>query len=310
MGFDEKKGEDKKEATAVSETNKVADSDAETDNEGGGGRPMSESSFYTTEEEEDEDTANKIQLGPQVTLKEQFEKDKDDESLRRWKEQLLGSVDINAVGEFAEHDIHFIRGFEYSCAYFNFSVSVRNKYNRSRTDAVAQLMINKERIWFRHVKYLTQGCPDLEWQCGSIRKSLEAEVKILSLSILSPGRSEIVLPIPRDGNPPSPWFTLKEGSRYSLKFAFQVSNNIVSGLKYTNTVWKTGMKVDGSKEMIGTFSPQLEPYTHEMPEETTPSGMFARGSYSARTKFLDDDNKCHLEINYTFEIKKEWAATE
>ncbi|XP_031130181.1 rho GDP-dissociation inhibitor 1-like [Ipomoea triloba] len=239
MGFDEKKGEDKKEATAVSETNKVADSDAETDNEGGGGRPMSESSFYTTEEEEDEDTANKIQLGPQVTLKEQFEKDKDDESLRRWKEQLLGSVDINAVGE-----------------------------------------------------------------------SLEAEVKILSLSILSPGRSEIVLPIPRDGNPPSPWFTLKEGSRYSLKFAFQVSNNIVSGLKYTNTVWKTGMKVDGSKEMIGTFSPQLEPYTHEMPEETTPSGMFARGSYSARTKFLDDDNKCHLEINYTFEIKKEWAATE
>nr|GMD11345.1 rho GDP-dissociation inhibitor 1-like [Ipomoea batatas] len=175
MGFDEKKGEDKKEATAVSETNKVADSDAETDNEG---------------------------------------------------------------------------------------------------------------------------------------ESLEAEVKILSLSILSPGRSEIVLPIPRDGNPPSPWFTLKEGSRYSLKFAFQVSNNIVSGLKYTNTVWKTGMKVDGSKEMIGTFSPQLEPYTHEMPEETTPSGMFARGSYSARTKFLDDDNKCHLEINYTFEIKKEWAATE
>ncbi|XP_019169162.1 PREDICTED: rho GDP-dissociation inhibitor 1 [Ipomoea nil] len=231
MGFDEKKGEDKKEATAV------ADSDAETDNEGGGGRPMSESSFCTTEEEE-EDTANKIQLGPQVTLKEQFEKDKDDESLRRWKEQLLGSVDINAVGE-----------------------------------------------------------------------SLEAEVKILSLSMLSPGRPDIVLPIPRDGNPPSPWFILKEGSRYSLKFAFQVSNNIVSGLKYTNTVWKTGMKVDGSKEMIGTFSPQLEPYTHEMPEETTPSGMFARGSYSAKTKFLDDDNKCHLEINYTFEIKKEWPAT-
>ena len=36
--------------------------------------------------------------------------------------------------------------------------------------------------------------------------------------------------------------------------------------------------------MIGTFSPQSEPYIHEMPEETTPSGIFARGSYSARTK--------------------------
>ena len=38
--------------------------------------------------------------------------------------------------------------------------------------------------------------------------------------------------------------------------------------------------------MIGTFSPQAEPYTHEMPEDTTPSGLFARGTYSARTKVL------------------------
>ena len=38
--------------------------------------------------------------------------------------------------------------------------------------------------------------------------------------------------------------------------------------------------------MIGTFSPQAEPYTHEMPEETTPSGMFARGQYSARSKVM------------------------
>lgn len=42
--------------------------------------------------------------------------------------------------------------------------------------------------------------------------------------------------------------------------------------------------VESSKEMLGTFSPQAEPYTHEMPEEMTPSGLFARGSYSARTK--------------------------
>ncbi|KAL3519378.1 hypothetical protein ACH5RR_017527 [Cinchona calisaya] len=198
-------------------------------------RQMSESSMYTTEDEEDEDSDANIQLGPQFTLKELQEKDKDDESLRRWKEQLLGSVDINSVGE-----------------------------------------------------------------------TLDPEVRILSLAIKSPGRSDIFLPIPEDGNPKGPWFALKEGSRYSLKFTFQVNNNIVSGLKYTNTVWKTGIKVDSTKQMIGTFSPQAEPYTHEMPEETTPSGMFARGSYSARTKFLDDDNKCYLEINYTFDIKKEW----
>ncbi|KAA8526569.1 hypothetical protein F0562_008228 [Nyssa sinensis] len=198
---------------------------------------MSETSLYATEEEEEDEEGNKIMLGPQYTLKEQLEKDKDDESLRRWKEQLLGSVDMNNVGE-----------------------------------------------------------------------TLEPEVKFVSLSILSPDRPDIVLPIPEGGNPEGLWFTLKEGSRYSLRFSFQVSNNIVSGLKYTNAVWKTGVKVDSAKEMLGTFSPQQEPYTHEMPEETVPSGFFARGPYTAKSKFLDDDNKCYLEINYTFDIRKNWAT--
>ncbi|KAK4795169.1 hypothetical protein SAY86_013163 [Trapa natans] len=204
-------------------------------------RTASESSIHATEDEEQDDGVGgkKINLGPQCTLKEQIEKDKDDESLRRWKEQLLGSVDLTSVGE-----------------------------------------------------------------------TLDPEVKFLSLEILSPGRSDIVLTIPEDGKPKGQWFTLKEGSRYNLKFSFQVNNNIVSGLKYTNTVWKTGMKVDSSDEMVGTFSPQLEPYTHVMPEETTPSGLFARGSYSARSKFVDDDNKCYLEINYTFSIQKEWPAEQ
>ncbi|GAB4830766.1 Rab GDP dissociation inhibitor alpha [Ancistrocladus abbreviatus] len=198
-------------------------------------REMSEGSLVTTEDEEDEETEGKIDLGPQCTLKEQLEKDKDDESLRKWKEQLLGSVDLNSIGE-----------------------------------------------------------------------TLEPEVKMLSLRLRSPGREDIVLQIPEDGKVKGTWFTLKETSTYSLEFTFQVSNNIVSGLKYTNTVWKTGVKVDSTKEMLGTFSPQAETYTHEMPEETTPSGIFARGSYTARTRFVDDDNKCYLEINYTFDIRKDW----
>lgn len=201
-------------------------------------RQMSETSIYATEDDDEEDAEGKIQLGPQFTLKEQLEKDKDDESLRRWKEQLLGSVDINSVGE-----------------------------------------------------------------------TLDPEVKIMSLAIKSPDRSDIVLPIPESGKPKGLWFTLKEGTRYSLQFNFKVSNNIVSGLRYTNTVWKTGVKVDSTKEMIGTFSPQPEPYTHEMPEDTAPSGIFARGSYSARSKFVDDDNKCYLEINYTFDIRRDWQST-
>ncbi|KAK1430925.1 hypothetical protein QVD17_14053 [Tagetes erecta] len=192
----------------------------------------SESSCYATEDEED----TQIHLGPKISIKEHLEKDKDDESLRRWKEQLLGGVDVNQVEEVQEPD-----------------------------------------------------------------------VKILSLTIISAGRPDIVLEIPASGNPKGPWFTLKEGSKYNLKFSIKVSNDIVCGLKYTNQVWKTGLKVDNSKEMLGTFSPQAEPYTQVMPEETTPSGFLARGNYSAKTKFVDDDNKCYLELNYTFDIQKDWA---
>ncbi|KAJ6869968.1 hypothetical protein NC652_035773 [Populus alba x Populus x berolinensis] len=243
MGFDEKNKEEVSETAAATKTPpNEEEHNVDEPKSAGISRKMSESSLYGTdqEEEDDEETnERKIELGPQYTLKEQLEKDKDDESLRRWKEQLLGAVDIEAAGE-----------------------------------------------------------------------TLEPEVKILSLEIKSSGRPDIVLSVPENGKPKGSWFTLKEGSRYSLQFTFEVKNNIVSGLKYTNTVWKTGIKVDSSKEMIGTFSPQTEPYTHEMPEETTPSGMFARGSYAARSKFVDDDNKCYLEINYTFDIRKDWLPTK
>ncbi|KAL9335946.1 hypothetical protein Peur_070434 [Populus x canadensis] len=243
MGFDEKNKEEVSETAATTKTPpNEEENNVDEPKSGGISRKMSESSLYGTdqEEEDDEETNERnIELGPQYTLKEQLEKDKDDESLRRWKEQLLGAVDIEAAGE-----------------------------------------------------------------------TLEPEVKILSLEIKSSGRPDIVLSVPENGKPKGSWFTLKEGSRYSLQFTFEVKNNIVSGLKYTNTVWKTGIKVDSSKEMIGTFSPQTEPYTHEMPEETTPSGMFARGSYAARSKFVDDDNKCYLEINYTFDIRKDWLPTK
>ncbi|OMO76943.1 RHO protein GDP dissociation inhibitor [Corchorus capsularis] len=238
MGFDKDGGDD----TEASESKTVAATPPNEENveehqpSGGMSRRASQSSLCQTEDEED-DEERVIELGPQCTLKEQFEKDKDDESLRKWKEQLLGSVDFESVGD-----------------------------------------------------------------------TLEPDVKILSLAIKSPGRDDIVLTIPENGKPKGSWFTLKEGSKYSLQFTFQVTNNIVSGLKYTNTVWKTGVKVDSAKEMLGTFSPQAEPYTHELPEETTPSGMFARGTYTARSKFADDDNKSYLEINYTFDIRKDWQS--
>ncbi|KAJ0668444.1 putative Rho protein GDP-dissociation inhibitor [Helianthus annuus] len=199
---------------------------------------MSTSSLCVTEDDDEEEVQGEIQIGPRRTLKEQYEADKDDESLMRWKAQLLGAVDINSVAE-----------------------------------------------------------------------TLDPEVKILSLAIVSPGREDLLLPIPDSGKVKGTWFTLKEGSRYAIKFTFQVRNNIVSGLKYTNTVWKTGLKVDKTKEMIGTFSPQQELYTHEIPEDTTPSGILARGSYSAKTKVPQIKFQFFLELFCTTRWFTKYTST-
>ncbi|KAK8937801.1 Rho GDP-dissociation inhibitor 1 [Platanthera guangdongensis] len=208
-------------------------------------RKFSSASLYSTDggeddgdDEDEDDVKSSVLPGPQLALKEQLEMDKDDESLRKWKEQLLAGVDFSAVGE-----------------------------------------------------------------------NPDPEVKILSLTISSPGRPDLVLPIPFVPDSKGYAFALKDGSRYRLKFSFTVSNNIVLGLRYRNTVWKTGVRVENTKVMLGTFSPQKEPYTYELEEETTPSGIFARGSYSAKTKFVDDDGKCYLDISYYFEIRREWPSS-
>nr|GMD18839.1 rho GDP-dissociation inhibitor 1-like [Ipomoea batatas] len=75
---------------------KAAEEMESMDNESDGGsgrmiRPPSEASLCPTEDEEDF-----TPMGPKCSIKEHLIKDKDDESLKRWKEQLLGSADMNA----------------------------------------------------------------------------------------------------------------------------------------------------------------------------------------------------------------------
>jgi hypothetical protein len=42
-------------------------------------------------------------------------------------------------------------------------------------------------------------------------------------------------------------------------------------------------------------------------EETqAPSGMLARGHYSATSSFVDDDKKTHLLFEWRFDIVKDW----
>jgi Rho GDP-dissociation inhibitor len=200
--------------------------------------PLSEfvcEDFEDEDEDGDKEEEGSFVLGPLLSLKEQIEKDKEDESLRRWKEKLLGCIESNLNGQ------------------------------------------------------------------------MEPEVKFYSIGIIPDGLPEINTPLPLlvdEKQNGGVLFTLKEGSRYRLKLTFSVLHNIVSGLAYTNTVWKGALKVNQSKGMLGTFAPQRDPYVHILEEETTPSGVLARGTYSAELKFVDDDRRCHMEIKYSFEIKK------
>lgn len=175
--------------------------------------------------------------GPLFPLKDQLERDKEDDSLQRWKVKLLGCVD---------HELN--------------------------------------------------------------EDNVEPHVTVLSLGIMSKGRPEITLPLPLEKNSNDVCFTLKEGSNYCLKITFVVRHNIVSGLAYANTVWKGRIQVDHTQVMLGTFSPRREPYIHIMEEETAPTGVLARGIYTAKTKFSDDDGRCHLEVHYPFEIQKDWRS--
>jgi hypothetical protein len=77
MGYDEKtnEGEEHSEASKTQTTAKTATDEENAGAPGGLVRRMSESSIYATEEDED-DAERKLELGPQYTLKEQFEKDK------------------------------------------------------------------------------------------------------------------------------------------------------------------------------------------------------------------------------------------
>ncbi|KMT14993.1 hypothetical protein BVRB_3g064970 [Beta vulgaris subsp. vulgaris] len=142
-------------------------------------------------------------------------------------------------------------------------------------------------------------------------KNSTPEVQILSLSVLSPGRTDVVLTIPfLPTTSKATLFTLKEGSKYRIKFLFTVTKKAVKNLTYTYMVWKSGIRVHQTKKLIGTFSPRQEQYTFELEEGTTPSGFFARGPFLVRSKFVDDDGNCYLDTTYYFDIRKDWGARE
>jgi len=102
---------------------------------------------------------------------------------------------------------------------------------------------------------------------------------------------------------------VKEGAEFKIRISFRVQHNVVLGLKIINTVSKLGKTLTKDEEMLGTYPPKNEFQQLEIPRlewTEAPSGMMLRGDYKAKIKFIDDDNRTHLEFEYVLKIAKEW----
>jgi len=104
-------------------------------------------------------------------------------------------------------------------------------------------------------------------------------------------------------------FKIKEGSKFNMTAKFKVQHEILSGLHYVQIVKRKGIRVSKDQEMIGSYAPCTDKqpfYTKRFADEDAPSGMIARGHYTAVSTFVDDDKHKHLEFEWSFDIAKDW----
>lgn len=81
----------------------------------------------------------------------------------------------------------------------------------------------------------------------------------------------------------------------------------MNALKLNHSVKRMGMKLDSTETFIGSYAPSASArHEFRLPEDEWPSGMMARGSYSAKFVFADGDGNTHLTLKASLEIKKDW----
>lgn len=132
-------------------------------------------------------------------------------------------------------------------------------------------------------------------------------VIVTKLGVLVDGHGDLELDLTGD---PSKMkekaFILKEGCEYRVKIYFYVQRDIVTGLKYVQKTYRKGLQVDKDSHMVGSYGPKPELQSYTTKPEQAPSGMIARGSYTVKSLFTDDDKNEHLKWEWTLDIKKDW----
>ncbi|XP_013415615.1 rho GDP-dissociation inhibitor 1 [Lingula anatina] len=131
-------------------------------------------------------------------------------------------------------------------------------------------------------------------------------VIITKMALLVDGRPDVELDLTGDLSKKFDKITMKEGCKYKIKIYFYVQREIVPGLKFVLKTSRKGISVDKESHMVGSYGPRKEIHTYTTPPEDCPSGMIARGNYSVKSLFTDDDKNEILRWEWHFEIKKDW----
>jgi len=102
---------------------------------------------------------------------------------------------------------------------------------------------------------------------------------------------------------------IKEGVEYNVRITFKVNHSIISGVRYLQVVKRAGLTVDKLEQMLGSYGPhpEGEAYTKNFDPEESPTGMVARtGSYTVRSRVMDDDGGIYADWEWYFKLAKEW----
>ncbi|XP_076366622.1 rho GDP-dissociation inhibitor 2-like [Tachypleus tridentatus] len=191
-----------------------------------------------TEVEEDEDVEVNYKPPPEKSLKEIVETDLGDESLRKYKEALLGEATKETI--ILEPD-------------------------------------NPNRVLVKKLALVVEGRPDLILDLSGDTSNLQNQT-----------------------------FIIKEGIQYKIRIEFLIQREIVTGLKYIQKILRHGIQVEKITQMVGSYAPKPDIQSFMTQQEEMPSGMLARGKYTVKSLFTDDDKNEHLKWEWTFELKKDW----
>ena len=129
------------------------------------------------------------------------------------------------------------------------------------------------------------------------------KVQVLKMELLSEGK---VLALDLTGDLSSLEMQVLQGVEYKIRITFKINNEVVAGLKYLAGIYRKGIRLAKIEHMLGSYGPKAEDQMATTQADDAPSGMLGRGTYTIKSKFIDDDKEVHLAWEWKLKVAKDW----